>query len=90
MAIYRQLGRQEKLIKVMRLDVHGNCVWDNKIEYDDLEGFRGSLSKGLSLTEFVDSEYCDPRSCQRGAVLFAVDEGYAARRESMIERQLGE
>jgi hypothetical protein len=47
---------KEGLVKVMWLDSHGNCVWDNKMKPEGLTSLRGGLLGGGSLYEVV--EHC--------------------------------
>ncbi|KAI0871602.1 hypothetical protein GGS24DRAFT_470864 [Hypoxylon argillaceum] len=53
------------LIRVLWLDVHGRCVWDNTIRTEDLLPFNGHLFNGLTLVEFVDGFAADSEGSRR-------------------------
>lgn len=45
-------------IKILWLDCHGNCVWDNKIRPENMLTFAGSLHRGKYLREIADRFDC--------------------------------
>lgn len=81
MAVYRA-GRKEKtmlylvdeeavrtgLVKLLWLDIHGRCVWENKIDHSDLFDFRGRTMDGGSLKNLV-AEMNDEEDCEYGSEL---------------------
>jgi hypothetical protein len=60
---------RERLVKVMWLDYHGNCVWDNKSKPEDLESLRAGLIGGGSLYEMVEESGLNVLSPARGDIL---------------------
>lgn len=48
---------EEDLIKLFWMDVHGRCVWSNKVEPSELFAMRGCLLRGYSLSEVAET-YC--------------------------------
>ena len=60
---------KEHLVKIMWLDSHGNCLWDNKMKPDGLTGMHGALSGGGSLYEMVEEGGGDVDSPIRGFIL---------------------
>jgi hypothetical protein len=57
---------KERLVKIMWLDSHGNCVWDNKMKPEGLTALRGGLTGGGSLCEIVADSGGDIDSPTRG------------------------
>ncbi|KAI0113009.1 hypothetical protein F4814DRAFT_331908 [Daldinia grandis] len=81
MAVF-EAGRKEKtmfflvdeqalragLVKILWLDIHGNCVWENRLDPHRLLEFRGRMFDGGSLADlYSECEYAD--TYQLGAVL---------------------
>ncbi|KFY30661.1 hypothetical protein V493_01761 [Pseudogymnoascus sp. VKM F-4281 (FW-2241)] len=70
---------RENVVKLMWLDSHGNCVWDNKLRPEDIPVFEGPLESGFSLSELVarfDSSHDhDHPAYERGFTLRFYDEG---------------
>lgn len=46
----------EGLVKIKRIGLHGQCIWENRIHPSSLQIFGGVLSDGQGLQELV--EYC--------------------------------
>lgn len=60
------------LIKVLWLDIHGTCVWENKLPPDMMLTFRGRMFDGGSLadlTEGLDGYVGETSMYESGAVL---------------------
>lgn len=59
---------QTDMIKVLWLDIHGNCIWDNRILSGRLREFKGRMFDGGCLGDLYDA--CeDVALYQRGALL---------------------
>jgi hypothetical protein len=43
------------LVKIMWMDQHGQCVWENKIEPNVMASFRGALSGGGTMSMHIES-----------------------------------
>lgn len=66
--LYDEQALREKLVKVMWLDLHGNCVWENKITPDYMFDLRGLLLQGSGLWEILGMTE-DPEDWIRGALI---------------------
>ncbi|KAF9878201.1 hypothetical protein CkaCkLH20_04239 [Colletotrichum karsti] len=51
-------------IKVKWLDIHGNCIWDNKLSTDMVEDFFGRQELGHGFDDMLC--YGDPWMCEKG------------------------
>jgi hypothetical protein len=45
---------RQKLVKMMWLDIHGNCVWRSKIKPDEVRDFGGGLKDGQTLADSIE------------------------------------
>ncbi|KFZ10612.1 hypothetical protein V501_05115 [Pseudogymnoascus sp. VKM F-4519 (FW-2642)] len=45
---------RQKLVKMMWLDIHGNCVWRSKIKPDEVRDFGGGLKDGKTLADSIE------------------------------------
>lgn len=67
-------GEKHGLVKVLWMDVHGRCVWENRIVPEHIETFRGALADGRSLLMHLENETrgegegTEGEKWQRGAV----------------------
>lgn len=64
----------ERTVKLLWLDVHGKCVWENRVrpDMDDVLHLKGLVSDGQFLSEIVGSASAGPQGeelFQRGALL---------------------
>lgn len=60
---------KEGLVKIMWLDSHGNCLWDNKMKPNGLTTLRRGLMGGGSLCEMVERSGEDTDYPIRGSIL---------------------
>ncbi|KAI0972270.1 hypothetical protein F4678DRAFT_56212 [Xylaria arbuscula] len=61
---------RDKLVKVLWLDIHGVCVWDNRLHSDQMLAFRGqTFDSGGSLAALYENFPDDPELYKRGLVL---------------------
>ncbi|KAI0516869.1 hypothetical protein F5B22DRAFT_646603 [Xylaria bambusicola] len=60
---------RDNLIKVLWLDIHGACVWDNRLPPDDMLAFKGRMFDGGSLADLSEEFEDDEEMYERGAVL---------------------
>jgi hypothetical protein len=60
---------REKVVKVLWLDVHGNCVWRNTIRPDEVTSFEARPRTGGTLWEFLERSYNDPTLFELGALI---------------------
>ena len=61
---------REKLVKLLWLDIHGNCVWDNRLRADRMLEFRGKMfAIGGSLDALYENFPDDPKVYERGFIL---------------------
>ncbi|KAI0487066.1 hypothetical protein F4859DRAFT_468089 [Xylaria cf. heliscus] len=60
---------RDKLIKVLWLDIHGTCVWDNRLPPEKMLDFKGRMFDGGSLATLSEDFEDDAEVYERGSVL---------------------
>ncbi|KAI1293938.1 hypothetical protein F5Y03DRAFT_326850 [Xylaria venustula] len=61
---------RDELVKVLWLDIHGVCVWDNRIRTSQMLAFRGQIfDSGGSLDALYENFPDDPELYKRGFIL---------------------
>jgi hypothetical protein len=60
---------RDKVIKLMWIDIHGNCVWDFKFPEEDFDDLQGPLNRPYLLTEIISRGAVSEESFKRGALL---------------------
>jgi hypothetical protein len=60
---------KEKVVKILWLDIHGNCVWRNTIRPDEATSFESRPRTGGTLWEILDKSYNDPTLSELGALI---------------------
>ncbi|KAI0439809.1 hypothetical protein F4803DRAFT_23816 [Xylaria telfairii] len=60
---------RDKLIKVLWLDIHGTCIWDNRLPPEKMLGFKGRMFDGGSLATLSEDFEDDAEMYERSTVL---------------------
>ncbi|EPE27581.1 hypothetical protein GLAREA_04372 [Glarea lozoyensis ATCC 20868] len=60
---------RDKVIKLMWIDIHGNCVWDFSFPEGDFDDLQGPLNRPYFLTEIISRGAVSDQSFKRGARL---------------------
>ncbi|KAJ3558032.1 hypothetical protein NPX13_g9806 [Xylaria arbuscula] len=60
---------RDKLVKILWLDIHGTCVWDNRLSPDQVLAFTGRMFDGASLAALYEEFPADPKLYKRSRIL---------------------
>jgi hypothetical protein len=61
---------RQKVIKLLWLDRHGNCIWNNTIRLENIDALKGSIMQGYTLAEIVGhNALADDAFWERGSLI---------------------
>jgi hypothetical protein len=61
---------RQKVIKLLWLDRHGNCIWNNTIRPENIDALKGPIMQGYTLAEIVGhNALADDAFWERGSLI---------------------